>query len=58
MLCRHVLKYVLRQLTNLHTKEISQTIIKVIHDKIHFITRNTWKYFTKVPPAVRYILHL
>jgi hypothetical protein len=41
MLDRHVLKYVLRKVTNLHTKEISQTIIKVIHDNVSFITRNT-----------------
>jgi hypothetical protein len=41
MLDWHVLELVLRQVMNLRTKEISQTIIKFIQDSIGFITRNT-----------------
>jgi hypothetical protein len=58
MLDGHVLKSVLRKVMNLHTREISQTIIKVIHDKVSFITRNTRNIFTKVLHTVGPILHL
>jgi hypothetical protein len=58
MLDHHVLKFVLRQIMNLRTKEVSQTIIKVIHDETSFINKEYTKYFTKVSHMVRPILQL